>query len=174
MSEDAQAAVSVVAGLDAARARLSEILRAEGARSVVVSPAAAGEPWAVLPAVEADGRHALRRALARPRAATCSRPTPASPWRRSQSPTRARCALVASPGDHRLDSLLPPVHVALVRAGTLVPDLSAAIARLDAARNPIDHSAIVFVRGPSRTADIELTLTVGVHGPGRAHIDTRH
>jgi L-lactate dehydrogenase complex protein LldG len=170
MSEDAQAAVSVVSGLDEARARLSEILRAEGARSVVVSPAAAGEPWAVLPAVEADGRHALQR-------------TPGTPARGDLLAADAgvtvaafaiadtgTVALVASPGDHRLDSLLPPVHVALVRAGTLVPDLGAAIARLDAARTALDHSAIVFVRGPSRTADIELTLTVGVHGPGRAHV----
>jgi len=78
--------------------------------------------------------------------------------------------LCSSAGDHRLDSLLPPLHVAILRARDIVPDLAALFDRLAADRRLDKHSAVTFVRGPSRTADIELTLTVGVHGPGRVRV----
>jgi L-lactate dehydrogenase complex protein LldG len=75
----------------------------------------------------------------------------------------------ASAGEHRLDSLLPPVHVALLAATTIVAGLGEAVEALRRASRFDAHSAITFIRGPSRTADIELTLTVGVHGPRRVH-----
>jgi L-lactate dehydrogenase complex protein LldG len=78
--------------------------------------------------------------------------------------------LCSSPGDHRLDSLLPPLHIALLRARDILPDLPALFDRLAAERSFEAHSAITFVRGPSRTADIELTLTVGVHGPEKVRV----
>jgi L-lactate dehydrogenase complex protein LldF len=78
--------------------------------------------------------------------------------------------LCASPADHRLDSLLPPVHVALVHASALVRDLPSAFARLAGEDWFARHSAVTFVRGPSRTADIELTLTIGVHGPRKLYV----
>jgi L-lactate dehydrogenase complex protein LldG len=73
-------------------------------------------------------------------------------------------ALVSSSDHPRTASLLPPVHVAVVRADQIVPTLGAAFARLGPAIPAA--SAINFVTGPSRTADIELQLTLGVHGPG--------
>ena len=77
--------------------------------------------------------------------------------------------ILASSVEHRLDSLVPPVHIALLRASTIVSGLGAALERLRTESRFVRHSAVTFIRGPSRTADIELTLTVGVHGPGRVY-----
>lgn len=72
--------------------------------------------------------------------------------------------LVSSADHPRSASLVPPHHVAVVRRGEIVPTLGAALARLRTAIPAA--SAINVVTGPSRTADIELQLTLGVHGPG--------
>ncbi len=56
-------------------------------------------------------------------------------------------------------SLLPEVHLAILRARDLTDDL-APLLRLGAA-----SASSVIISGPSRTADIEMTLTIGVHGP---------
>lgn len=61
----------------------------------------------------------------------------------------------------RLASMLPETHVALVRTDSLLPDLAALLSRVDPAR----MRYLACVTGPSRTADIERVLTIGVHGP---------
>lgn len=73
--------------------------------------------------------------------------------------------LVASRERHRLVSLVPPVHVAVVHTDQIAPTLDAALA-------PEHRSSplVTLVTGPSRTADIELTLVVGVHGPRELHV----
>lgn len=63
----------------------------------------------------------------------------------------------------RLVSTLPEVHVALLPARRILPGLADVVTKLDPARVPY----ISFVTGPSRTADIERVLTIGVHGPSR-------
>lgn len=67
---------------------------------------------------------------------------------------------------HRLASLLPPLHIALLPVSRLVATLGAALTRLAPQGSP-ESRAITFITGPSRTADIELQLVVGVHGPSR-------
>lgn len=64
---------------------------------------------------------------------------------------------------HRLVSLVPPVHIAIINASSICETLSDALAllRKDKEISP----AVTFITGPSRTADIELTLAIGVHGP---------
>ena len=70
----------------------------------------------------------------------------------------------------RLTSLLPPVHIAILERENIVADIHVLFERLGKFYGSYDKlcSCISFITGPSRTADIELNLTLGVHGPGRA------
>ncbi len=73
--------------------------------------------------------------------------------------------LVVTSDAGRLASLLPRVHVALVALDQLRPSLAEALAEVGEL-----PSAWVQITGPSRSADIEGTLTVGVHGPAALHV----
>lgn len=81
--------------------------------------------------------------------------------------------LLARNGQARSASLLPPVHVALVKPEQILAgldDLFPLVRIADRAANRELTSAVTFITGPSRTADIELTLVVGVHGPQELHV----
>jgi L-lactate dehydrogenase complex protein LldG len=67
-------------------------------------------------------------------------------------------------GTPRAASLLPPVHVCVVQAGQLFPTMGEFFATRS--QEIAAAACCTFITGPSRTADIELTLTLGVHGPG--------
>lgn len=71
-------------------------------------------------------------------------------------------------GRPRLASLLPPIHVALVTTAQIVPSLGVWLEAHPTL--PADVANCVVITGPSRTADIEMTLTRGVHGPRTVHI----
>jgi L-lactate dehydrogenase complex protein LldG len=74
--------------------------------------------------------------------------------------------LAASPEEPRARSLLPFVHVSLLREDRILPGLAELF---DAVGGELP-SALAIVTGPSRSADIEQTLMVGVHGPGEVHV----
>ncbi|HJS28885.1 MAG TPA: LUD domain-containing protein [Anaerolineales bacterium] len=74
--------------------------------------------------------------------------------------------LPAGPGRSLSASLLPEIHIALLQGEDLVDSLPQALA-LPEVR---EASSTVLISGPSRTADIEMTLTVGVHGPRLVHV----
>jgi L-lactate dehydrogenase complex protein LldG len=65
--------------------------------------------------------------------------------------------------EQRLVSSLPAIHVALVPTGNILDGKQALFERL----TPATSRYIAFITGPSRTADIERVLTIGVHGPER-------
>jgi L-lactate utilization protein LutC len=69
---------------------------------------------------------------------------------------------------HRLVSLVPPVHIAIVDASTIFHTLAEALAFIN--QNGDISPAVTFITGPSRTADIELTLAIGVHGPQELYV----
>jgi len=65
--------------------------------------------------------------------------------------------------DQRLVSSLPSIHIALVPTAGILPDMTALLMKVD----PKKAAYIAMITGPSRTADIERVLTIGVHGPER-------
>lgn len=68
----------------------------------------------------------------------------------------------------RMNSLLPPVHVAVLARERLLSGLDELLTTLP---RPADGtSSMVLITGPSRTADIEQILVRGVHGPGDLHV----
>ena len=69
---------------------------------------------------------------------------------------------------NRLVSVVPPVHIAILRASRIYATLAEVLAMLQSGKEV--SPAITFITGPSRTADIELTLTIGVHGPHELYV----
>jgi L-lactate dehydrogenase complex protein LldG len=73
--------------------------------------------------------------------------------------------LMPGPAEPRLMSLVPPVHIALLRASTIQDSFWSAVKALGWGR-ALPPNALM-ISGPSKTADIEQTLAYGVHGPKR-------
>jgi L-lactate dehydrogenase complex protein LldG len=77
-------------------------------------------------------------------------------------------AVISGPGRGRMASLLPPAHIAVLRASQIVTSLTDFLSRHSGAADA--GSNLVIITGPSRTGDIEMTLSRGVHGPGVVHV----
>jgi L-lactate dehydrogenase complex protein LldG len=68
----------------------------------------------------------------------------------------------------RLISLLPPVHIGIVARNKILSGLDELFMLVP--QPAAQSSSMVIVTGPSRTADIEMRLVRGVHGPGEVHV----
>jgi L-lactate dehydrogenase complex protein LldG len=79
-------------------------------------------------------------------------------------------AMASQPGQERLASLLPPVHVAIIEAQQILPDLFDLFDLFQASGPENIATNVVLITGPSKTGDLELKLTTGVHGPGEWHV----
>jgi L-lactate utilization protein LutC len=77
--------------------------------------------------------------------------------------------IAASPEEPRARSLLPFTHWTVVDADRVLPGLDELFAQLGTEL----PSALAIITGPSRSADIEQKLAVGVHGPGDVHVVIR-
>jgi len=71
------------------------------------------------------------------------------------------------PGQPRSTSLVPSIHIALLRRDRLVADLEEAYALLQEEGR---QDSMVFISGPSKTADIEAQMVHGAHGPREMHV----
>ena len=81
------------------------------------------------------------------------------------------CVLLPRKGVSRVVSLLPPVHIAVVELGQVLPSLDELFTLRR--REFLDGnlgSYMNLISGPSRSADIEYQLVTGVHGPGEVHM----
>jgi L-lactate utilization protein LutC len=144
------------AGADAAAAAVLAALAAAGARSALLGDA---------PEVQAIAGRLRAAGIA------CLAPdAPREPLFAADAGVTTALAAIAETGTlvlgaqherSRLASLLPPLHVCLLPASRVLPTLGRA---LEALPRPLPH-AVTLVTGPSRTADIELQLVIGVHGP---------
>lgn len=65
--------------------------------------------------------------------------------------------------EQRLVSSLSTIHIALVPTSGILPDMPELLSRV----HPKECAYLAMITGPSRTADIERVLTIGVHGPDR-------
>ncbi len=81
--------------------------------------------------------------------------------------------MAAGPGRSRVASLLPTHHLMIVAASHVYPTLEDWFQELRRgglhAQRLRQPGQIIFVSGPSKSADIELNLTLGVHGPRTTH-----
>jgi len=87
-------------------------------------------------------------------------------WAVAETGTLVLCSLA---GQGRVASLLPPNFLASLEPAQIVPDLFDLFARLEEHKQELP-SNVTLVTGPSKTGDIELKLTTGVHGPGNVHV----
>ncbi|MGZ5111111.1 MAG: LutC/YkgG family protein [Usitatibacter sp.] len=77
--------------------------------------------------------------------------------------------LLGSPQTPKSTALLPDSHICVVRRSRLVATMEDSFALLRREKGELPR-ATWFVSGPSRTADIELTIVIGAHGPYRTHV----
>ncbi len=74
-------------------------------------------------------------------------------------PNTGTIGLLSSPEKPKAVSLLPRVHLAIMTSADLRPNLTAVLKEVKGS------CYLILISGPSRTSDIELILTLGVHGP---------
>jgi L-lactate dehydrogenase complex protein LldG len=162
------------------------IREAPEARTVGFSVAALAKARGITlcQAVDPDlvGALHLDSALTEAGVALASGPSPEGAVRAGMGITRATAGIAetgsiichADEVDGRLLGMLPEVHVALLHQDTVVETLEEGllITRYLVLQSHLQGrpSYLSWVTGPSRTADIERVLTIGVHGPRELHV----
>ena len=91
-------------------------------------------------------------------------------WAEAAIAATGSLLLDLSGGHDRSAASLAPVHAVFVHESTLRPDMYALQELLGNRLGSSPTSRLAIVTGPSRTADIERVLTIGVHGPKELHV----
>jgi L-lactate dehydrogenase complex protein LldG len=155
-------------------ARVLEIAAKLNAQTVVVGTEVINDPTPIVDALERAGIKVIRtpatsddaaRAELRANLARCDFAIVEADYAIAATGTLAMLATPERPGSL---TLLPPVNVILVSVERILSDLAAAIAAIGA--SAIASHRLALVSGPSRTADIEKRIVLGVHGPRELHV----
>jgi L-lactate dehydrogenase complex protein LldG len=162
--EAAHGEVVVAESLEAALSEVRELLSRIGAENVVANSEPPleqlapnmGDRWTLERAGDHTGDPAGWREL-------CARADAGITSAEALLAETGSLVVSSGAGKSRVVSLLPPVHVAVVPAELLTADLFTWLA----GRSGSWPANTVLISGPSKTADIEQTLSVGVHGPKR-------
>ena len=147
-----------------------EVVAWDAARLGIALGPALGQAGIALAAVVAAEVGAEPRLRHRAEAARADLGVTGVDWALAETGT---LILSSGPGRPRSTSLLPPTHVAVFDRRRLLESLEQVGVMLEALHadgtGDPGGAVINFITGPSRTADIELTLTRGVHGPKEVH-----
>jgi L-lactate dehydrogenase complex protein LldG len=162
----------VVSDVAAAGRQLHALLAEAGARSAVCWKHELLERMGIAELLAApgvtmldyDGLTALAANDRRQRLLECDVGITSCDWAIAETGTLVMCS---RPGQERLASLLAPMHIAVVERRQIVPDLIDVFWLLDERGHNQLPSNLTLITGPSKTGDIELQLTTGVHGPGK-------
>jgi L-lactate dehydrogenase complex protein LldG len=146
-----------------AAATLSEIIETAKARQVAVSDAALiGRVLA-----QTTSRVNFLTNCVPPALFDCDLGITSAQWAIAETGT---LVLESEAEHHRLASLVPPIHVAIIYAHQVRQTLSEVLLELYSQGKDAMSRTVTFITGPSRTSDIELTLAIGVHGPAQLHV----
>jgi L-lactate dehydrogenase complex protein LldG len=154
--------------------RILEIALALNARSVAIGAGIVSDPAPIVRALELAGKRIIyteavaddtARAELRSKLAQCDFAVVEADYAIAATGTLAMLATPERPGSL---TLLPPVNVILVNAQRILPDLATVLAAIGPAA--IASHRLALVTGPSRTADIEKRIVLGVHGPREVHV----
>lgn len=145
-----------LASRDDLRSALAEIVQAEAVKRATLWTTPELTTWGVAGLLQTLGVEIVSPQAGKQLVATCELGVTGAD---AVLPETGTILLRSSPERPRVVSLLPRVHLAIFTPAALRADLHQAFAEAK------DAGYSVLVTGPSRTADIELTLTLGVHGP---------
>lgn len=158
--------VEHVDGSARAAEALREISAAVGARELVVAGELAKQAPGLTAALDANGT-----AWRAPVDVAGSRDVPVGVSLASLGVAETGSVMMAEPTlNDRAVGMLCKTNVVIVRTETMVPSLTEAAAALKAVALQPQGGHAALVTGPSRTADIELSLSLGVQGPERVMI----
>jgi L-lactate dehydrogenase complex protein LldG len=138
------------------RTALADLVKTESVRKATLWTTPELADWGVAASLEALGVEIISAQADKHMVAACELGVTGVD---AALPETGTLQLLSSPVRPRVVSLLPRVHLAIFTPAALRGDLHQAFATAK------DAGYSVFVTGPSRTSDIELTLTLGVHGP---------
>lgn len=161
----------VVRGEAAAAEAVSRIIIERGARRVAVSDSQLARRVAgiaeALTAANTGGETELIDDAGAVELFDCDLGVTGAQWGVAETGT---LVLESDAERHRLASLVPTAHVAIIKAQNVRQTLGEVLQAISDRGERGLSRAVTFITGPSRTSDIELTLAIGVHGPAELYV----